>query len=77
MNEGLGSVKPAGLDQIFTSQCGSCAVEGAMKTAFMAYRARERGENFEFTKEEIDSCMNNKSVSSIHIQILSSVQPFD
>lgn len=63
IQEGLGSVIPEGLDQVFTSQCGSCAVEGALKAAFMAYRARERGGNVEFTQEEIDSCMNNKSVS--------------
>jgi 4-aminobutyrate aminotransferase/(S)-3-amino-2-methylpropionate transaminase len=62
INEGLGSVKPQGLDQLFTSMCGSCAVEGALKAAFMAYRARERGQNMEFTKEEIDSCMNNQAV---------------
>lgn len=70
VNEGLGSVHPAGLDQIFTAICGSCAVEGALKAAFMAYRARERGQNFEFTKEEIDSCMNNKSVSPSLISIV-------
>lgn len=35
--------------------CGSCANEGALKAAFMAYRARERGESGtqEFTPEEV------------------------
>lgn len=28
-----------------TRSIGSCAVEGAMKAAFFAYRGRERGEN--------------------------------
>lgn len=45
-------------------QCGSCAVEGAMKAAFLARRARERGSDVEFTKEEIDSCMANQKVGS-------------
>lgn len=43
--------------------CGSCAVEGALKAAFLARRARERGANVDFTKEEIASCMNNQTVS--------------
>lgn len=55
---------PKGLDQVFTMQCGSCAVEGAMKAAFLARRARERGSDVEFTKEEIDSCMANQKVGS-------------
>lgn len=71
IKEGLGSVIPAGLDQVFTSQCGSCAVEGALKAAFMAYRARERGGNVEFTQEEIDSCMNNKSPGSPELTVIS------
>lgn len=62
IKEGLLSVAPAGLDQVFTMQCGSCAVEGALKASFLARRARERGQNVEFTKEEIDSCMSNHSV---------------
>lgn len=67
INEGLGSVKPDGLDQIYTMQCGSCATEGALKAAFLAYRARERGQNVEFTKEEIDSCMRNQSVRTVEL----------
>lgn len=43
--------------------CGSCANEGALKAAFMAYRARERGlEKVEgFTPEEMQSCMKNQA----------------
>lgn len=35
--------------------CGSCANEGALKAAFMAYRARQRGEQGikDFTSEEV------------------------
>ncbi|KAK4703069.1 hypothetical protein P7C70_g3148, partial [Phenoliferia sp. Uapishka_3] len=55
VNSGLLSVAPKGLPHLFTQMCGSCAVEGAMKAAFMAYRARERGEAgvTDFTSEEV------------------------
>lgn len=36
--------------------CGSCANEGALKAAFMAYRARERGQENQpqkFSEEEV------------------------
>lgn len=44
INAGLLSVAPKGLPHLFTQMCGSCAVEGALKAAFFAYRGRERGE---------------------------------
>lgn len=40
--------------------CGSCANEGALKAAFMAYRARERGEASQegFSADEVKlSCL--------------------
>lgn len=53
--------------------CGSCAVEGAMKAAFFAYRARERGvQGIEgFTDEEMASCMKNKSPGSPQLSVIS------
>lgn len=55
VNSGLLSVAPKGLPHLFTQMCGSCSVEGALKAAFMAYRARERGEEHiaGFTDEEV------------------------
>lgn len=44
IHDGLLSVAPKGTPHLFTQMCGSCANEGALKAAFMAYRARERGE---------------------------------
>lgn len=45
--------------------CGSCANESAMKAAFFAYRARERGQDVgAFTKEELSSCMENQKPGS-------------
>ena len=43
--------------------CGSCANEGALKAAFMSYRARERGESGtqEFTPEEVRPFLSSLS----------------
>jgi len=38
--------------------CGSCAVEGAFKSAFLSYQRKFRGDSG-YTSEEISSCMNN------------------
>ncbi|KWU44212.1 GATA_USTMA 4-AMINOBUTYRATE aminotransferase (GABA-AT) [Rhodotorula sp. JG-1b] len=63
IHSGLLSVAPKGTPHLFTQMCGSCANEGALKAAFMSYRARERGESGtqEFTPEELSSCMKNAS----------------
>ncbi|GAA5975543.1 hypothetical protein JCM10908_005197 [Rhodotorula pacifica] len=63
IHRGLLSVAPKGTPHLFTQMCGSCANEGALKAAFMAYRARERGESGQqdFTSEELSSCMKNAS----------------
>ncbi|GAA6013661.1 hypothetical protein JCM8202_000767 [Rhodotorula sphaerocarpa] len=67
INKGLLSVAPKGTPHLFTQMCGSCANEGALKAAFMAYRARERGQAGQmqdFTPDEINSCMKNASPGS-------------
>ncbi|GAA5967256.1 hypothetical protein JCM11641_000491 [Rhodosporidiobolus odoratus] len=63
IHKGLLSVAPKGTPHLFTQMCGSCANEGALKAAFMAYRARERGEAG-FSEEELKSCMKNESPGS-------------
>ncbi|ETS61070.1 4-aminobutyrate aminotransferase [Moesziomyces aphidis] len=73
---GLGTVRPKGLNQIFTAMCGSCANENAFKASFMAYRARERGEQAQFTPEEMQSCMKNQSPGSPDLSILSFTSAF-
>lgn len=70
VKEGLMAAAPSGLNQIFTQMCGSCANEGAMKAAFMAYRNRERGAN-EFTPEELSSCMRNEAPGSPELCVMS------
>nr|AAA98560.1 GABA aminotransferase-like protein [Ustilago maydis] len=72
----FGTVKPDGLNNIFTAMCGSCANENAFKASFMAYRARERGEKAEFTPEEMSSCMKNQSPGSPDLSILSFTSAF-
>lgn len=68
---GLGRVAPAGLDNIFTAMCGSCANENAFKAAFMAYATREKNGEATFTPEELGSCMRNAAPGSPQYSILS------
>ncbi|KAK0529671.1 4-aminobutyrate transaminase [Tilletia horrida] len=73
----LGQVRPKGVNDIFTAMCGSCSNENAFKAAFMAYRARERGDpSVTFTAEELSSCMKNQAPGSPQMSILSFGQGF-
>jgi 4-aminobutyrate aminotransferase-like enzyme len=45
--------------------------QGALKAAFMAYRARQRGESAEFSAEELSSCMQNQSPGAPDLVALS------
>ncbi|GAA6052376.1 hypothetical protein JCM3770_000212 [Rhodotorula araucariae] len=73
IKKGLLSVAPKGVPHLFTQMDGSGANEGALKAAFMAYRARERREAGveDFTAEEMSSCMNNASPGSPELVALS------
>ncbi|GAA5881525.1 hypothetical protein JCM16303_005692 [Sporobolomyces ruberrimus] len=73
INEGLLSVAPKGTPHLFTQMCGSCANEGALKAAFMAYRARERGEASQegFSADELSSCMKNATPGTPDLVALS------
>lgn len=73
VNAGLLSVAPKGLPHLFTQMCGSCAVEGAMKAAFFAYRARERSAQgvTGFTDEEMSSCMKNQAPGCPELSVMS------
>lgn len=72
LETGILKVAPPGCDQVFTAQAGSDANELAYKAAFMWRRRQERGgPDVEFTQEEIDSSMNNKSPGSPDMSILS------
>ncbi|BGP46713.1 4-aminobutyrate transaminase [Rhodotorula kratochvilovae] len=73
IKKGLLSVAPKGVPHLFTQMDGSGANEGALKAAFMAYRARERREAGveDFTSEEMSSCMNNASPGSPELVALS------
>jgi len=53
------SVAPKGLSRVSAMMCGTCAVEGAFKTAFMCLRKKQRGGHENFTEEELSSCMKN------------------
>ncbi|KAL2017689.1 hypothetical protein VTK56DRAFT_1849 [Thermocarpiscus australiensis] len=72
LKTGILKVAPKGLDQVFTAMAGSDANETAYKAAFMWRRQRDRGgPNVEFTEEEMNSAMENKSPGSSQLSILS------
>lgn len=62
-------VKPIGTEMVYTAMCGSCAVETAMKLAFIYYAEQRR--LGEITQEELDSCMCNEAPGSPDLSILS------
>ena len=49
------------MDAVTLMMCGSCANENALKTAFMAYRARERNGS-DPTAEELESWYGSHQV---------------
>lgn len=71
VEEGIGSVRPAGLTNIFTALCGSCANENAFKAAMMAYQANRDGKDADFSQEQLQSCMKNQKPGSPDLSILS------
>ncbi|XP_050304577.1 4-aminobutyrate aminotransferase, mitochondrial-like [Anthonomus grandis grandis] len=64
------SVSP-GLPQVMTMMCGSCSNENAYKALFMSYRAKERGENVDFSELEKTTCMINKEPGCPRLSLLS------
>ncbi|KAJ3297124.1 hypothetical protein HK104_000838 [Borealophlyctis nickersoniae] len=64
LEDSLLSAAPPGLKQVFTAMCGSCSNESAFKAAFMYQQKKKRGDNAEFSPEEISSCLNNKPPGS-------------
>jgi 4-aminobutyrate aminotransferase/(S)-3-amino-2-methylpropionate transaminase len=71
LKTGILAVAPPGLNQVFTALAGSDANETAYKAAFMYYRRRERGEDGEFSAEEMESCMRNAAPGSPDLAIMS------
>lgn len=52
-----------------TMACGSCSNENAFKAIFFWYRKKERGGK-DFSKSEIETCMNNQAPGSPPLAIL-------
>lgn len=71
LETGVLKVAPKGLDQVFTAMAGSDANEIAYKAAFMWKRQQERGMDTDFTQQEMDSSMDNKSPGAPDLSILS------
>jgi len=76
LKSGILSVAPPGLNQVFTAMHGSDANETAYKAAFMYYRRLERGEDNDFTAEEMESSMRNASPGSPDLAIMSFKKAF-
>ncbi|KAF8430216.1 4-aminobutyrate transaminase gata [Tirmania nivea] len=76
LTTGILSVAPHGLNQVFTCMSGSDANETAYKAAFMYHRRVSRGEDVDFSPQELTSCMNNQSPGSPEISILSFKKAF-
>uniref|UniRef100_A0A7S3HWH8 4-aminobutyrate aminotransferase n=3 Tax=Choreotrichia TaxID=141411 RepID=A0A7S3HWH8_9SPIT len=75
--EAFMSVAPPNMDRVTAAMCGSCAVEGAVKVAMMAYRVRQDGGVFvEPTPEELCSCLDNQAPGSPNLSVLSLKQGF-
>jgi 4-aminobutyrate aminotransferase/(S)-3-amino-2-methylpropionate transaminase len=64
------SVRPRGLSQIFTANCGSTANESAYKACFMAYMHRKRGHS-DFDQKEMASSMDNAAPGAPTLSMLS------
>ena len=65
-------VAPPGLNNVQSTMCGSCAVEGAFKFAFMGRNAAKRGGTHVLpTDEELNSCLKNSLPGSPDFGILS------
>ena len=65
-------VAPPGLNNVQSTMCGSCAVEGAFKFAFMGRGAAKRGgSHVEPSDEELNSCLRNSMPGSPNYGILS------
>ncbi|RPB25905.1 4-aminobutyrate aminotransferase, partial [Terfezia boudieri ATCC MYA-4762] len=76
LTKGILSVAPQGLNQVFTGMSGSDANETAYKAAFMYHRRISRGEDVDFSPQDLSSCMNNQSPGSPEMSILSFKKAF-
>ncbi|XP_055686483.1 4-aminobutyrate aminotransferase, mitochondrial [Lutzomyia longipalpis] len=71
LQSALMSIAPPGATHVTTMMCGSCSNENAYKAIFIWYRKTQRGEDVDFTKQEMESCMINKAPGSPNLSILS------
>ncbi len=77
LETGILRVAPKGLNQVFTAMAGSDANETAYKAAFMWRRQMERGgPDVEFSREDMESSMNNQVPGAPHLSIMSFTSGF-
>lgn len=69
--QGLLDVAPKGQDKVWSGLSGADANELAFKAAFIWYQSQRRGYSAEFTNDENESVMENKSPGSPSLAVLS------
>lgn len=59
LQDAFTKVAPKGLSRVSPMMCGTCSVEGAIKTACAIFMAKKRGDRVDFNELELSSCMSN------------------
>lgn len=62
---------PIGLNHVTTMMCGSCSNENALKSIFIRYQSKKRGECIDFDDKEKTTCLLNMPPGSPDLSILS------
>jgi 4-aminobutyrate aminotransferase/(S)-3-amino-2-methylpropionate transaminase len=73
VDEAYMSIRPQGMDFVYTTICDSCTIEVALKLVFMEYQAQQREDPQVISQEDLDSCMLNQAPGSPNISALSFV----
>lgn len=70
LENSLIKVAPKGLNQVFTTHCGNCANESALKSAFI-WTMNKKREGKPPTTEEMESCVCNMAPGTPNLSVLS------
>ncbi|XKL68492.1 hypothetical protein PGB90_003983 [Kerria lacca] len=71
LNNALLQMAPIGLNHVTTMMCGSCSNENALKSIFIRYQSKKRGECIDFDDKEKTTCLLNMPPGSPDLSILS------
>ena len=71
VDEAFMSIKPQGMDFVYSTICDSCTVDVALKLVFMEFQGRKREDPMVVSQEDLDSCIMNQAPGSPNLSILS------